>query len=119
MIIKKTKEVVTGMLLHFFKTYFIKELEPEPGSEPVKKMPGVGTGQKRTGSANNVQDTGIWCDRIPVILSFFNYKKYFWRKIHLYNQCCGAGAGGAKINLGPGAENKFQLNIFCSQFGGC
>ena len=32
-----------------------------------------------------------------------------------------AGAGGAEIIWGPraGAENKFKINIFCSQFGGC
>ena len=35
-------------------------------------------------------------------------------------QFCGAGARGAEIiwGRGPGAENKFYINIFCSQFGG-
>ena len=43
----------------------------------------------------------------------------------LYNtyQCCGAGAGGAKIIWGPGAgaENKFKLTFSAASldFGGC
>ena len=34
---------------------------------------------------------------------------YFWTFLLVYIQCCGAGAGGAEIILGPGAgaENKF------------
>ena len=33
-------------------------------------------------------------------------------------QCCGAGAGGAEIIWGPGAgaENNFEINIFCNLF---
>ena len=29
------------------------------------------------------------------------------KRIRIHNQCCGAGAGGAEMILGPGAENKF------------
>ena len=36
-------------------------------------------------------------------------------------QCCGAGSRWSRNYLGPGAgaEIKFLINIFCSQFGGC
>ena len=39
------------------------------------------------------------------------------------NQCCGAGAGGAKIiwEPGVGAENKFKYTFYAVSldFGGC
>ena len=38
--------------------------------------------------------------------------------IYVLMQCCGAGAGGAEIIWGPGAgaENNFEINIFCNLF---
>ena len=46
-------------------------------------------------------------NKLSILSKFKNFRKF---ELNGINQCCGAGAGGGEIILGPGAgaENKFQ-----------